>query len=142
MLYSNGIIFLISYNFEPDFFHQRPNHILLQFEQRVNMISPASTQQYSLVQLRHELQVKLARLKREVDGHNATRTLLMHTQNNAHYWEHQAVSWQAHVQFLESKLSVAEGRCQQLSTENGRLHLVVKHLVRGIPLDKRGSKSD
>lgn len=85
-------------------------------------------------ELRQEMRIQIGRLKQEIEGHNVTRTLLAQTQTNARYWEHQAISNQGHVQFLQSRISAAESRCQQLLAENGRLHLVVKHLVRSIPI--------
>lgn len=95
----------------------------------INMSSPPANPQ-QIAQLFQEVQVQLARLKQEVDGHNVTRTLLLQTQTNARHWEQQAVSFQGQVHFLESKLSTVEARCQQLVTDNERLHSVVKHLVR------------
>lgn len=86
--------------------------------------------QKQLAQLRQEVQIQLNRLKQEVDNHNASRALLVQTQTNARYWEHQAMSWQAQVHLLESKVCAAEHRCQDLSADNERLQSVTKHMVR------------
>lgn len=111
------------------------------------MNSPLSSQTQpnlarQCAELRQEVKVQLARLRQEIEGHNATRTLLMQTQANARYWEHQAMSSQGHVQFLESRISASEARCQQLATENGRLHTVVQSLVREYLSYSISSKSD
>lgn len=90
--------------------------------------------QKSAAQLHQELQL---RIQHEIEAHNITRTLLMHTQNNARYWDHQALLRQGQMSHLEMKLAATETQCQELIRENGRLNLIVRHLVSSLPACSR-----
>lgn len=84
-------------------------------------------------QLQQDLQIQIDRFQQEAEAHHVTRTLLLHTQNNARYWDRNAVTSQSHIYNLETRLLAAEAQCRELAKENDRLNLVLGHLVCDLP---------
>lgn len=69
-------------------------------------------------------------LEYEREWHRQTKVLLMQTQNTSNAWERSFHMARNEAQSYRAKLSVAESRSQDLSRENVRLSLVIRHLVR------------
>ncbi|KAH8754380.1 hypothetical protein F5883DRAFT_526847 [Diaporthe sp. PMI_573] len=66
----------------------------------------------------------------EAQNHNITKGLLTQSQNCTQAWERACIHAQAQLHHAHLRVSTAETRSQQLTTENARLNLVLNHLKR------------
>ncbi|KAJ0123521.1 hypothetical protein J7T55_011986 [Diaporthe amygdali] len=78
-----------------------------------------------------QIQKLMQLLEQETEAHRFTKSLLLQSQTCQQSWERAFRIAQAEIQCNQIKLSALETRVQQLTTENGRLNMVVGHLAPG-----------